>query len=109
MIKKDEVSQLRKQYPADKYDLIESQGSLIVRPKKSVIWVFQKDLKLIKGKGTKETSKNIEDLMKKKRLRPEDFRQSQICIMKETAVQLKEQAVRCGARQINYLHELVGE
>lgn len=106
-IKKIEIEQLRKQYPAEKFDLVESQGSLIVRPKKAVIWALKKDVKLFERKGAEQVSKKLDELMKKKRLRPEDFKQAQIAVLKETAMQLKEQASRCGVRQINYLHELI--
>ena len=40
----EKITSLRKQYPPEDFDIKESQGSLIVSPKKGIIRIFAKQL-----------------------------------------------------------------
>ena len=106
-LKEDEITRLRKQYPADKFDVKKSQGSLIVSPKKVVVRAFENQIKTLKKESVKDLTEKLEALMQQKKLSKEDFKQMQVSVHKEFGEKLKNAATACGTRKIIYLSKLL--
>ncbi len=106
-MKGHEINKLRKQYPSDKYNVKESQGSVIVSPKKAVVRVFKYQGKNLVENGN--ATKKLEELLAKTKLGKKDFEQQQVTITKELNEKLKKQAGLCKTRRIVFLQKLLGE
>ena len=106
-MKTDEINKLRKQYPADKFNVIESQGSLIVSPKKAVVRIFEKQAKALKPENAEDLTKKLLEKMQQKKLSPEDFKQSQLSVHKSFAEKLETEAKHCKTRKIIYLSKML--
>lgn len=106
-MKTEEVTKLKKQYPADKFNVKESQGSIIVSPKKSVIRILKYQGKVLDDSDN--ATKFIEGLLEKTKLGKEDFEQRQVTITKELKDRLQKLASAYKTRRIIFLQRLLGE
>ena len=106
-MKNKEIIKLKKQYPTDQYNVRESQGSVIVSPKKSVVRMFKYQAeKLLEFD---DPTKKLEELLAKTKLKKEDFAQQQVTITKVLNDKLLQQAAACKTRRIIFLQRLMGE
>lgn len=102
-MRQNEITKLKKQYPADKFTIIQSRDSLIVSPKKVTVRIFKYQAKKIKG----EASKQIEKAMASQKLTKQDFEQSQVTIVQELKAKLDQEAAKCKTRRLIYLQRLL--
>lgn len=107
-LSKKETELLRKQYPAEHFKIEEKEGKLQIVPKKVVIRIFKENLKTARAKKFEDDSIEVflKSLMEKKNLTAENFEQSQITILKETADKISTKAKACKTRKIIYLQRL---
>lgn len=108
-MKKSEIKKLRKQYPEKDYNIKESQGSLIVSPKKETIRMYPKHREILSknGAGTEAVSKELEKYLDKSALSSKDFELVQVSVKKTTAKQLKNLATICHTRKIIFIQKLL--
>jgi len=106
-MKKSDIEKLKKHYPADKFVVIESQGNIIVSPKRSVIRIRQKHASQLGAGSAEKLSAELSGLMNKKKLSADDFKVVQVSIFKDTADRLREEARKCKTRIVMYIDSLV--
>jgi len=103
-MKPSEEKKLRKQYPADKFNVIKSRDGLIISPKKATVRVYKATaLDIIKGNATER----IETMLKTRKLTKESFAQSQLTITEELKKRLDQETTKCKTRRIIYLQRLL--
>ena len=103
-----ELAIIRKQYPAEHFEVKESKGKLEVIPKKAIIRIFARQLKQLKAQTPKEElSEQLLWLMQNKAPNEKDFLQKQITVKKEISDLLTSEAKRCKTRKIIYLQRLL--
>ena len=109
MLSKNDLAMLRKQYPAEHYEIRESGGKLEVVPKKVVIRMFSNQLKKLKTNMIEGDSigEVLADKIKNSKLIPADFEQCQITVEKKVADQLTAKAKKHKTRKIIYLQKLL--
>jgi len=108
MLNKKDLEMLRKQYPAEHYEIKETGEALSILPKKSVIRVFKKQLRRLNLESNLELSQALTYKMENGKLGPEDFEQTQVTVEKRVADLLTAEAKKCRTRKIIYLQHLLG-
>lgn len=99
---------LRRQYPADQYDITEKNKKLAITPKRVVIRAFNRQIKALNVQTKIDPYTDLLlELVKDRNLQPEDFIQCQITVRKELGNLLAKEAKRCGTRKIIYLQQLL--
>ena len=108
-LKKSELEMLRKQYPAEHFEIREQGSKLEVVPRKCVIRIFKKQLK--KLQNTMMEGDTLSDSLlfriNGNNLGLEDFEQSQVTVEKKVSDKLTAEAKKCRTRKIIYLQRLL--
>jgi len=109
-LNKKDLAVIRKQYPAEHYDIKEQSGKLEITPKKTVIRIFKTQLRKFNATLAADQSFGEELFFKIKnsQLTAADFEQSQVTVEKKVADMLTEEAKKCRTRKIIYLQKLLG-
>jgi len=102
-----EITRLKKQFPSDRFSMKESQGSIIVSPRKSIIRVFKYQGKALDDSGN--ATQHIEELLEKTRLGKADFDQRQVTITAELKDRLGRLTKAYKTRRIILLQRLLGD
>lgn len=109
-LNKAELAMLRKQYPAEHYDIKEQGGKLEVVPKKRVIRMFVHDIQKINNKFSVDGDSFGDALLRiieTAKLEPKTFEQRQITVEKKVSDLLTAEAKKCKTRKIIYLQQLL--
>lgn len=114
-LNKKELAMLRKQYPAQHFEIREEGNKLQIVPKTVVIRLYKKQLKRLDAKtpvaerSGDNTSEHIAWLMANKAPGPEEFEQCQVTVKKEVADKIAKEAKACNTKKLTYLMRLMGE
>jgi len=104
---KEEIKVLRKQYPAEAFDLVEKKGQVVIKKRTTVLRVPESIIKLPGDAAA--AAETLEKTFYALRPGPKDFKQIQIKVSREFAQALSLEAKKCGTRKITYLFKLIGD
>lgn len=102
-MEKNEISQLRKQYPPDTYNISKKAGGLVIAKKKTMIWIRKRLLAQLPQGDSEALSQELIKKIEKYTLKKEYFAQSQVSVTIDVAKLIAEKAKLAGIRQIAYL------
>jgi len=110
-MKAETIKKIKNLYPENQFNVVKSKGSLIVSPKTAQIRVYKKQfnraMATMQENGSQAVTNRLDDLIKLRKLVPEDFEQTQVLINKSCRETISQEAKKCRVRKIVYLERLL--
>ena len=110
-MKPEVIKKIKAMYPETEYNVVKSQGSLIVSPKKVQIRLYQEQVNRtmnnVIANGSEAISTRLEELIDRRKLTEKDFEQTQLFVYKTCRDRIASEAKKCKVRKIVYLERLL--